>query len=352
MDVDALLEERDEDQPSGEDLEYDPDFTELEIAAQPGEERQVGDEVLPAEDPDYKDVRTRAMGILERSHDLRAAIFLAEAELRLSGFTGFAAATRYLAGCLEQHWATCHPQLDEEDDDDPTMRVNAVRGLSDDRRILRGVRRAPLTASRMFGALTLRDIAVAKGEVTAPADMESIPDMSQVNAAFQDTEEDALAEIAEAAAQALADVQAISAAFDEHTPGMGPDLDPLIDLLKTANSHLRAATGADVEEEEAATGDEEDGAAGAAAPRPALGGGGGGGGGGAITSPTDVTNALDRIIGYYERHEPSSPLPILLVRAKKLVNADFLTIVRDMAPDGIDNVHLVGGISEEEEEYE
>jgi type VI secretion system protein ImpA len=70
--------------------------------------------------------------------------------------------------------------------------------------------------------------------------------------------------------------------------------------------------------------------------------------GGGINSPTDVQNALDRIIGYYERCEPSSPLPLLLLRAKKLVNADFLTIVRNMAPSGIENVNLIGGLEDDD----
>jgi len=210
------------------------------------------------------------------------------------------------------------------------------------------VRRAPLTASRTFGKLSLRDIAVAEGLTTPPADLETIPDAAQVSAAFQDSDEETLTEIAQATAQSLADVEAISAAFDEHTPGDGPNLDPLLDLLRDANARLRAATGAvDEDTSDDAEGDaDQSGAAAPHAASPMVGGGGG-----AINSPTDVQNALDRIIAYYERCEPSSPLPILLQRAKKLVNADFLTIVKNIAPDGIDNVHLIGGIEEDEDEY-
>jgi type VI secretion system protein ImpA len=57
-----------------------------------------------------------------------------------------------------------------------------------------------------------------------------------------------------------------------------------------------------------------------------------------------VRNALDKIIAYYSQNEPSSPVPILLVRAKKLVGADFVSIMKDMAPNGLENVRLVGGI--------
>lgn len=345
MDVDTLLQSHGEDAPSGEDLEYDPTFMELEIAAQPGEERQVGDEILPAEDPDYKEVAAKAAEILERSHDLRAGIFMAEAQLRLTGLPGFAKATRYIAGCLDQWWDTCHPQLDEDDDDDPTMRINAVLALTDDNRILRGLRRAPLTQSRTFGAMSLRDISVAEGEITPPADMDTVPEMGQVLAAFQDTDEDVLREIGEAARQALSDVEAINATFADKTPGQGPDLDPLIKALKKASNRLNTALG-----DEGAADDSAEDAAGGGGDAPAMATGAVAGGVvGGINSPTDVQNALDRIIGYYERSEPSSPVPLLLMRAKKLVNADFLTIVKDMAPSGVDNVFLIGGLEEDDD---
>ena len=349
MNVDALLQERAE-APSGEDLEYDPAFTELEIAATPGEERQVGDEIIHAEDPDYKEISQKALEIMERSHDLRAGIFMAEAQLRLKGLPGFAAATAYVRGCLEQYWDSCHPQLDADDDNDPTMRVNAVLSLADTDRILRNLRRAPLTDSRTFGAMSLMHIAVAEGEITPPAGMDMVPDSASVMAAFQDTDDEKLGALADAAAQALADVEAIIAKFDEETPAQGPDLDPLQKMLQQISGRLaqeRGSAGGDAADAD----DAEAPASPAAAPVAAMGGGAAGGAVGGINSSMDVMNALDRIIGYYERCEPSSPVPVQLSRAKTLVNADFLTIVKNMAPGGVENVHLIAGIDESEDEY-
>ncbi len=351
MDLDALLQSHGEEAPSGEDLEYDPVFTELEIAAQPGEERQAGDEILAAEDPDYKEVAEKALEIMQRSHDLRAGIFMAEAQLRLKGLTGFADCTTYVRRCLEEYWGSCHPQLDEDDDNDPTMRVNAVFALSDPNRILRGLRKAPMTKSRMFGDLSLRDMLVADGEITPTSDMDTVPDAASIMAAFQDTDPDELKAMAEAAARALGDIKAISAKFDSETPGQGPDLDPVQKTLVQINKRMADAMGDDAvgadsadDAEEVGEGDgAEDGGA-APAARPA-----GGGGGGAINTPNDVRNAIDRIVAYYERTEPSSPVPILLLRAKKLVGADFMTIMKDMAPAGVENVTYIGGIEDVEE---
>lgn len=350
MDLDALLQPFGEDTPSGDDLEYDPAFTELEIAAQPGEERQVGNEIRAAEEPDYKEVADKALEIMQRSHDLRAAIFMAEAQLRLKGLIGFADCTTYVRRCLEEYWDTCHPQLDADDDNDPTMRVNAVLALSDANRILRGLRKAPMTKSRMFGMVSLRDMLVADGEMTPTSDMESIPDAASVAAAFQDTDPAELKSIAEAAARALADVKAINAKFDAQTPGTGPDLDPVQKMLAQINKRMANMMGEDaVASTSDAGGEDAEGTAeddaGAPAARPAAGGGGGG----AINSPNDVRNAIDRIVAYYERAEPSSPVPILMMRAKKLVGANFLAIIRDMAPAGVENVTYIGGIEDSEE---
>jgi type VI secretion system protein ImpA len=349
MDLDALLAAREGDSPSGENLEYDFDFMQLQIAATPGEERQAGNEILAAEDPDFKDVAEKALAVLQRSHDLRAAVILAYAVVHTRGLKGFAEAVAYIRSCLEQHWDTCHPELDADDDNDPTMRINAVQGLNGAGTVLSGLRRAPLTNSRTFGKLNIRDIQMAIGEVPPPEDTVPPIDKTGVNAAFVDTGEEALAELLASIRQIQADIKAIEAVFVDKTPGQGPELDDLKKLLQQmarhVADHVASAPAAEAE-------DEEEGAAsggGGAAPAARRMGGGGGGMPGSVESAQDARNALDRVIDYFQRYEPSSPVPIILERAKRLVGADFMTIMKDMAPAGMDSVMMIGGISEEEE---
>jgi len=354
MDLTDLLSSRGDDEPSGENLEYDPAFISLELAAQHGEERQVGDSIIAAEEPDHSEVIGHAMEVLERSHDLRAAVFLAYSLLRTKGFPGLAQTTSYIRGCLEEWWDTCHPQLDPDDDNDPTMRVNAVVALADPETVLRGIRLAPLTDSRSFGRVCLRDFMLAEGEISLGENGDAPPDLSALSAAFQDTDPARLQEIRDAVAQAQEDVKAIGRVFDDQVPGFGPDLAPLEKTLKQVMARFAAAgvVASSGEEGEAGEGAEEDGQTGddtgavsaAARTMPATAGAPG-----VINSQQDVRNALDKIIAYYKRAEPSSPLPILLERAKRLVGADFMTIIKDMAPDGRSNVQLIGGLEDEEE---
>ena len=82
-------------------------------------------------------------------------------------------------------------------------------------------------------------------------------------------------------------------------------------------------------------------------------GGGEGGGGkakraGEISSREDVIRVLDKICDYYARHEPSSPLPILLQRAKRLVSKTFVEIIRDLAPGGTSEVETIAGLDRQE----
>ena len=346
MDVAKLLEPHGDDAPSGENLEYDPAYVELELAAQPGEERQEGDRIIEAEEPEYGEVVKLAEAVLARSHDIRAAVFYAEAVLHTKGLPGFAETTAYVRGCLEQHWDTCHPELDADDDNDPTMRINAVKGLAGENTVLRALRRTALTDSKMFGKLSLRKMEMAEGLIPVPANMEDVPDAAAVHAAFQDTDDDVLKALLAAASAAQEDIKAIDAVFIARTPGQGPDLDPVKKTLNQIVRRLSEATGSEAEDEAGAAEEGAGGEAGASA-----GTGGGGRPVGGINGPNDVINALDRLIAYYKRAEPSSPVPILLDRAKRLVGADFVTIIKDMAEQGKDQVYTIGGIKEEDDGF-
>ncbi|MEM8991146.1 MAG: type VI secretion system protein TssA [Pseudomonadota bacterium] len=347
IDVDALLQSFGDAAPSGPDLEYDPAFSEMEMAARPGEERQVGDAIIEAEEPDHAVVVEKAVAVLERSKDLRAAVFLAHATLKTDGLRGFELVMRYVRRCLEDYWDSCHPQLDADDDNDPTMRVNAAVGLTDTGTILRALRLAPLTESRTFGRFALRDVQVAEGEITPPSDMETVPDGAAISAAFQDTDPEEGAALAAAARDILDHVKAIATVFDEQVGSAAPDLMPLqklaFDVAKQMGRY-DGGVGLDEVDEGAAVAAPSGQSAGVAA-SPVRGGGGG-----AITGPDDVIAMLDRITDYYARSEPSSPVPLLLARARRLVSADFVTIMRDMAPQGIEQVAIIGGIPEDDDD--
>lgn len=342
MDVDALLTARSDASPSGENLEYDESFSAMELAAVPSAEG-AEDGATPGE-PNYSELQEAALAVLERSHDLRAAAFLALAGLRTNGLEAGRDAIRYIRGCLEQHWETCYPEIE---DGDVVMRANAVAALSDPSGVVAALRRAPLATSPVAGSFSLRDISIASGDVPVPEDMENVPTRDGISGALADTPEEVLSARIAAAQDIATDLAAIEAVFDDRAPGVGPDLKRINEALARIKKALGGASKGEAQDEpeDASSRDKEGGGAPVAASEPAAPMKSG-----PVRSPDDVRAMLDQIIAYYRREEPSSPVPILLGRAKKLVGADFLAIVKDIAPEGMENVALVGGLEDEDED--
>ena len=52
---------------------------------------------------------------------------------------------------------------------------------------------------------------------------------------------------------------------------------------------------------------------------------------------------LDNICAYYANHEPSSPVPLLLKRTRRLIDKNFVEILEDLAPDGLKQFHMISG---------
>ncbi|HIP23565.1 MAG TPA: type VI secretion system protein TssA [Rhodobacteraceae bacterium] len=339
INVEALLLEYAGESACGDDLEYDPDFIELEAISKPKEEQQVGDSVLAGEDVDFSKVGSMALGILERSKDLRAAVFLAEACLHSDGFVPFERVLAYIRGVVERYWECVHPELDEDDDNDPTMRVNALRGLVGLDTVLRAVRRAPLTQSRAMGRFSLRDISIADGEIS-PGEGQDPIDHASISAAFQDTDDDTMTAIREAVSNAREHVKAITAVFDEKVGALGPDFSELDKALYKAEKAISSVLGGESGAEAPAA--EEERAGVASVPNAQAGPVSG-----AINSRDDVIRMIDKICEYYARSEPSSPVPVLLQRGRRLVAADFVTIMKDMASEGMNQVRTIGGLEDD-----
>jgi type VI secretion system protein ImpA len=69
---------------------------------------------------------------------------------------------------------------------------------------------------------------------------------------------------------------------------------------------------------------------------------------GSIRNRSDVITTLDKICDYYARVEPSSPVPFVLQRAKRLVNMDFMDILRDMTPNGVAEAEVIVGVEKKD----
>lgn len=347
IDSEALLEEVAAAPPCGEDLEYDPEFAELEELLQGAPERQYGDTLIAAQPPDWRAVKQTALKLFERTKDLRVAVALARALLHTDGLPGFADGLSVARGLIERYWDRVYPLLDPDDDNDPTLRVNVLVALCDQDATLRGLREAPLVQSRALGRFSLRDVHVASGQLTPLAidDPESLPTQAKIDGAFMDADVDALQGDAEALAEAAAQVSQIEATLtDLIGVTRAPDMSALAGVLKEMRHVLAQQLQKRGVEFTA------DAVAGPAADEELTSGGGTGQRlvVGDIGSRGEAVRMLDKIVEYFERYEPSSPVPLLLKRAKKLVDKDFMAILSELAPGGVEQASLVFGAVNEE----
>lgn len=338
MDVPLLLTAVSATSPCGEDMEYDAQFLQLERDAKGQPERSMGDAVLPAEPPEWRSIQQQSLDLLQRSKDLRITHFLLQSSLALQGVAGLAEVLTLIDALLREYWAELHPRLDADDDNDPTVRINALAGLTSDATI-RLLRESILTRSRTFGPVSLRAALNASGLMSFPDEQLGA---QQLNAAFLDSDPELLQATRDALSAARLACEAIEQQVNDQVgSAQGVDLSLLKQPLKQALQILnQAVPGTDSSSEPEAVSDDNapsvDFAA-PAAPRPV----------GDIASRDDVLRSLDKILAYYTRHEPSSPLPVLLNRAKNLVHADFAAIVRNLIPDGMSQFENLRGPDDE-----
>jgi type VI secretion system protein ImpA len=344
LDIAKILEPVVGDKPCGTDLEYDAEFLAMGLAATPKPERQMGTAIVPAEEPDWRAVKAAAVKLCSRSKDLRVLVPMCRALVHTDGLPGLAQGLAALRGVATTFWDGLYPLLDAEDGNDPTSRVNVLVAIAEGTGLVRSVREAPLVAARGAGTFGMREIDAAAGRGTMAGNAPT-PDL--IRAAFQEVPVADLEATITAVRSARDELTGLETALNDKLGSAAPNLRPLASVLdaqvRELEPHL-SARGSSLGGSGAATA-AGGGAAGGAA---TAGAGASSGAGGAqlppgVHSRDDVVLWLDRICDFYARSEPSSPLPILLQRAKRLVNKGFLDVVRDLVPDGLNQAMLYQG---------
>lgn len=332
-----------EELPCGEDLEYDPVFQQMELMMQTTEEQEFGDTIIAGTGPDWKGVREQVDDLIERTRDLRVITFGALAELNLNGLVAFSDAMDGLNVCLATYWADIHPQLDEDDNNDATMRLNTLQMMNDHDLVYESLMRAPLVEMKGIGSFSLRDIELAEGKLKPVAD-EEVHDIALIRGAFSESSTEDMVALGEGVSSSIEYLKRMAELWDELAPAepaidLSEALSAMNDVMTAITNYAPAAAAAAVGDDPDA--DEEEGVA-APQAQQALSG--------SINSRNDVSRAIDKICDYYTEHEPSSPIPLLLRRAQRLVPKNFMEILEDMAPTSLEYIEVISGTTTTEEE--
>lgn len=325
----------------GNDLSDDAGFQNFFFMAEGQPEKYDGKNTLPAEPPSWTTIKKQALSYLAETKDLQLISVLSQAVLNTEGLAEFEQCLNGVADVISQSWQEIYPLLDE-DDDDPQARLSAIGLLSDHKFVLNFLKSYPLAKSNLLGSVTLQEL-------------ETSSDTSQIKAIFKDSNQDDIIALHEATNACIKQLDAINKIFIENA-GMEycVNFDSLTKLLTQMNNAFDKY--ADVQLTCPAAGSEDNNQIGLDPAERLLT---------AdiesrsnvenlsfansnikLTSRSDVEKCLELICFYFEEHEPSSPVPLLMNRAKKVINLDFMGIVKEMAPESFEQLNKLGGLSE------
>jgi type VI secretion system protein ImpA len=330
-----------EDDVCGPDLEYDNDFLELTQAAAGKPESQFA----AAEPPDWRAVRSLAEDLNTRTRDLRVANLWLRARLRLEGFAVLAPGLRVFEQLLTRWWDELHPR---PEDGDAYARVNLLGELSSLDSTLGDVRASLVLDDRGIGQISVRDIEIAMGDLAARDD-ESPPSRGAIESMLAD----AVAENPQVNTQASDALAALDALVECLSTRLGygeqPDFGALRTMLDSVAAVSPSPASTDAASDDLAgmlndLGIEDGGDGESAAPARR---GRGGGGLGSIESRADAVRAIDLVCAYLEKNEPTNPAANLLRRAQRLIDRNFLQLVREFAPEAVNEVARMLGVDPE-----
>ncbi|CAJ0890502.1 type VI secretion system protein TssA [Ralstonia flatus] len=312
-----LLEPISEAHPCGNDLEYDPDFVLLQGKVTPKQDAQYGDFVSPPEAINWTEVERDCRRLLLRTRDIRILILLVRCRVRLDEAIGLRDGLCILSRLLETWPDAIYPQVVVDGEPDPAVRANALAALADPQGLMQDVRDLVISTN---GALRLRVRDVERSL--------SIP--RAADALAPEAVQHQLRELrnqSDAALSALDEAQALASSIDSwarhHLPDDYPDLGTLLRLLDTVTGASPPAAptviALPVSERSPAT---SPGLMGITIEGP-------------VVTPLennppepvmDRNTALASIQAariWFEAHEPSSPVALLLKQAERLTGKRF-----------------------------
>jgi len=322
--LDSLLKPISADAPCGEDL----DGTQL-LAGFDAFRLFGNDTPLPGDTP-WPEIRQKSDEALEKSRDLRPLAHLVAALVRTEGLTSFCSALTVMDRWLTERWNLVFPRVAE----DALLRKNALNSFADRMAVVDGLRRAPIVSHRQLGSYSLRDVELASGQLKPTETDTKPPNTAQVEAALSGTAVDELSALATAVGAALDALRNVVGTMQtrggfESAPDLDPLLKPLSRIDKLLGEHLASRGAAGVAADSAPS----------AAGETAVSG--------AVTSRQDAVRSIDAAATFFRDNEPSSPVPLFLERAKRLVSKSFLEVLQDIAPDTLTEVKKISGVRNE-----
>lgn len=306
IDRETLLQPVSDEAPAGPDLSYDPTRETIEQAFG-----------TPPDEVDWDATVRAIVAQMSQTRDLWLAVYLARAGARAGRLDVVRDALELLAGYLERFWDSVHPTIEEYGIEG---RRGACESLVRIGEFLAPLRRVPLVDHPRLGSFSGGDFERFAAEGPA-AD-----GYGQFRAALADTPLDRIDEEREQLEQVRAVILRTDRVLSERSEAVGQTgtnfaatYDTIDSIVEAMRPFVAPPAPADTSPDGEANPPANSAASTMTTP-------------GRVASRDDVARAIDSIIDYYARAEPSSPIPIALVRIKGWITMDFVSILDDIAP--------------------
>ena len=326
LDLETLLAPVSEESPAGEDLAYDPDRTEIEQAF----ERSVSVDITGAAETESDVDWRRIISLIEqqcaKTKDIWLAVYLCRAGARSGDLPVLEVGAEFLAGLCERFWDTMHPSLE---DYGFQGRKGPCESLANVGAFLGPLRRVVLLRHARLGAFTGADFERFR------TGGENEDGYGMFRAVLAETPDADIVGIGIKLDTIAAAIKRAEGILDANAEGdTGANFAATYDAIAQIRRAVLSFAAAPPTDEDAGAGDAAVGAS-------ASADGGGPRIAGRVESREDVIKALDAIADYYRRKEPVSPVPLALLRARSWVDADFMSVLADIAPDSLSDLRRV-----------
>ncbi len=315
--IDSLLQQIDQQSPSGRNLKHNGVYSAIKAA------RSADDPSLPMGQwehdlnmADWEEVSKLAIeAISEKSKDLQLAIWLLEAQLNQQGFSAIGPCIHFIHQLCATFWESMYPEVE---DGDLEYRTNLIVWLNE--KLQPVVKQLPITLARGEIAYSWEDWERAAQFEQLPAEAKKNIDPSD----YLQTQTVVSAIIAtpiEFYRDVFEDLQLAIIALDDFTqllddlcghysPSLGGLRNLLEEIYETLYSHVKHRGGLEAASHSDDVSEQDDeleyGAAGHQ---------GGGHGGGPIRNRTDAYAQLAEAAEYISHDDPHSPVPHLIYKA-------------------------------------
>lgn len=321
IDLETLLAPVSEDDPAGPDLAYDPQRHRIEQAFDTSISIDASGIVEQRGDTDWRQVMDTIATLATRTKDLWLGVYFCRAAAESGRLDQVELGVAFVAGLIDRYWEAVHPRLDEYGVE---ARKSAFDALASVPAFAGPLRRIVYADHARLGRITGEDIARfhrgGEGEEGYGMFRAMLAE-AEIRAAL--TEGAAAVDRIEATLHAIDERLMAKAGARNAT-----DFSALYDALATQKIALRSFVPAPLDAEIDML--SEDAVAGAEAAQ-----GGMQPVGGAVRNREDVARVLDLVLDYYRRHEPSSPVPMLVERARGWIGLDFMAVLEDIAPSAL-----------------